>query len=77
MDGLQDHLHERPAAPGHSYTLKLMAAVPVPDPSRRTPRRSPAVEEIKSPVRPLGFIPPARRYREVAQGHFVQVETGE
>ena len=52
-----------------------MAAVPVPDPSRRTLRRSPVVDEIKSFVRPLGFSPPIRSYRQVARGHFVQIET--
>ena len=52
-----------------------MAAVPVPDPSRRTLRRSPVVDEIKSFVRPLGFSPPIRSYRQVAHGHFVQIET--
>ena len=63
------------ATPSHSYTRKLMAAVPVPDPSRRTLRRSPVVDEIKSFVRPLGFSPPTRSYRQVAHGHFVQIET--
>ncbi|MGE0239023.1 MAG: ABC transporter ATP-binding protein [Parvibaculaceae bacterium] len=60
--------------PSHAYTRKLMAAVPVPDPSRRALRRSAAVDEIKSPFRPIGYVPPERRYREVAEGHFVQVE---
>ncbi|MGY5802456.1 ABC transporter ATP-binding protein [Rhizobium sp. LEGMi12c] len=60
--------------PQHPYTKKLMAAVPVPDPSRRGIRRNLAVDELKSPVRPVGYQPPARRYREVSQGHLVRME---
>jgi peptide/nickel transport system ATP-binding protein len=62
--------------PSHAYTRKLMAAVPVPDPARRGLRRSAAVDEIKSPFRPVGYVPPERSYREVAEGHFVQIEAG-
>ncbi|TXI08352.1 MAG: glutathione ABC transporter ATP-binding protein GsiA, partial [Rhizobium sp.] len=60
--------------PQHPYTRKLMAAVPVPDPSRRGIRRNLAVDELKSPVRPIGYQPPARRYREVSNGHLVRME---
>ena len=60
--------------PSHAYTRKLMAAVPVPDPARRRLRRSVAVDEIKSPMRPVGYTPPERHYRELADGHFVQIE---
>jgi peptide/nickel transport system ATP-binding protein len=59
--------------PQHPYTKKLMAAVPVPDPSRRRLKRNLATDEIKSPIRPLGFQPPVREYRQVAEGHLVQV----
>ncbi len=60
--------------PQHSYTKKLMAAVPVPDPSRRRIKRNLATDEIKSPVRPAGYVPPVRQYREVSPGHLVQAE---
>ncbi|NTJ65166.1 ABC transporter ATP-binding protein [Agrobacterium rhizogenes] len=60
--------------PQHPYTKKLMAAVPVPDPSRRGIRRNLAVDELKSPVRPVGYQPPARQYREVSRGHLVRME---
>ncbi|MGY5777735.1 ABC transporter ATP-binding protein [Rhizobium sp. LEGMi135b] len=60
--------------PQHPYTKKLMAAVPVPDPSRRGIRRNLAVDELKSPVRPVGYQPPVRHYREVSQGHLVRME---
>ncbi|HEX4569686.1 MAG TPA: ABC transporter ATP-binding protein, partial [Dongiaceae bacterium] len=59
--------------PRHAYTKKLLAAVPVPDPSRRGITRNMGAEELKSPIRPLGYIPPRREYREVGAGHLVQV----
>ncbi|PMR75634.1 ABC transporter ATP-binding protein [Billgrantia endophytica] len=60
--------------PQHAYTRKLIAAVPVPDPARRSMKRNIAVDELKNPVRPRGYQPPKRNYREVAPGHFVQME---
>jgi peptide/nickel transport system ATP-binding protein len=59
--------------PQHPYTKKLMAAVPVPDPSRRGVRREASNDEIRSPVRPPEHQPPRRQYREVSPGHVVQV----
>ncbi|MBR0928203.1 ABC transporter ATP-binding protein [Bradyrhizobium diazoefficiens] len=59
--------------PQHPYTKKLMAAVPVPDPSRRGTRRELANDEIRSPVRARDYQPPVRQYREVSPGHVVQV----
>ncbi|MFN7008563.1 MAG: ABC transporter ATP-binding protein [Allorhizobium sp.] len=59
--------------PQHSYTKKLMAAVPVPDPARRNLKRNISTDEIKSPIRPVGYVPPKRSYREVSAGHLVQV----
>ncbi|MBW6399157.1 ABC transporter ATP-binding protein [Roseomonas sp. HJA6] len=61
-------------SPQHSYTKRLMAAVPVPDPARRAIRRGLSSDEIRSPVRAPDFTPPPRRYREVSPGHVVQVE---
>ncbi|WP_377296742.1 ABC transporter ATP-binding protein [Rhizobium sp. SGZ-381] len=60
--------------PQHPYTKKLMAAVPVPDPARRAIKRNLSTDEIKSPVRPAGYVPPVRSYRQVSEGHLVQVE---
>lgn len=57
--------------PQHDYTRKLLSSVPLPDPSRRHLKRHLDVSELKSPVRPLGFVPEARRYREVSAGHWV------
>ena len=59
--------------PQHPYTRKLMAAVPIPDPARRNLKRNISTDEIKSPVRPVGYVPPVRQYREVSAGHLVQV----
>jgi len=57
--------------PRHPYTRKLIAAVPVPDPTRRNLRRGQDAEELKSPFRPKSYLPPKRQYREVGPGHLV------
>ncbi|MBA8821561.1 hypothetical protein BRY73_17315 [Ochrobactrum sp. P6BS-III] len=59
--------------PQHPYTQKLIAAVPVPDPARRSIRRNISIDEIKSPIRPVDYVVPVRKYHEVSDGHFVQV----
>jgi len=59
--------------PQHPYTKKLMAAVPVPDPTRRGERRGVSNDEIRSPVRLPDYVPPPRQYREVTPGHVVQI----
>jgi len=60
-------------APHHPYTQKLLAAVPIPDPSRRRARRTAAAADLQSPLRPTAYVPPTRQWREVGPGHFVQV----
>ncbi|WP_407519565.1 ABC transporter ATP-binding protein [Methylobacterium oryzisoli] len=60
-------------APQHPYTKTLLAAVPVPDPARRGTRHGVRADEIRSPIRPVDYVPPERRYREVSPGHLVQV----
>ncbi|MBP1851598.1 ABC transporter ATP-binding protein [Rhizobium halophytocola] len=60
--------------PQHDYTKKLIAAVPVPDPARRLIKRNTPIDELKSPVRPLGYEPAKAEYREVTAGHFVKLD---
>ncbi|MGY2050342.1 ABC transporter ATP-binding protein [Methylobacterium sp. JK268] len=60
-------------SPQHPYTRRLLAAVPVPDPARRRARHGLAADEIRSPIRPVDYVPPERSYREVSPGHAVQV----
>jgi len=59
--------------PQHPYTRRLLDAVPVPDPARRGLRRAPDDGEVRNPIRPLGFTPPRREWREVSPGHHVQL----
>ena len=63
--------------PQHPYTKRLIAAVPVPDPARRTQIRILANDEIHSPIRPAGYAPPQRTYRTVSEGHLVQEWDGD
>ncbi len=58
--------------PRHPYTRKLVAAVPSPDPARRSIRRGLSNEEVPSPMKPAGYVPVPRLYREVSPGHVVQ-----
>ena len=60
--------------PRHAYTRQLIGAVTVPDPARRHLRRNQQVKELKTPIRPLDFQPPERRYEEVSPGHLVMIE---
>jgi peptide/nickel transport system ATP-binding protein len=61
--------------PQHPYTKRLLGAVPIPDPARRRIKASGSqqAEELKSPIRPLGYVAPAQQFREVAPGHFVEL----
>ncbi len=58
--------------PQHDYTKRLMAAVPVADPTRRSTRRI-SNEEIGSPFRVANYEPPKRTYEQVSPGHFLRV----
>jgi peptide/nickel transport system ATP-binding protein len=60
--------------PQHPYTRRLLAAVPVPDPSRRGQRAVPAPQELVSPLRAPDYEPPTREWREPSPGHFVRVD---
>ena len=56
--------------PRHPYTQKLLAAVPVADPTlARTRTRIDG--EIPSPIHPVGWTPQRVHLREMTQGHWV------
>jgi glutathione transport system ATP-binding protein len=59
--------------PRHSYTRRLLASVPVPDPT--VPRKPiPQTGDVPSPMRPVGQRPVPVELTEVAPGHFVALE---
>ena len=62
--------------PHHPYTRKLLAAVPVPDPSLRALRRELAVDELPSPIRNLGWQAEPPALVEVGSGHFIRRPVG-
>jgi peptide/nickel transport system ATP-binding protein len=59
--------------PQHPYTKKLLAAVPIPDPSRRGLARRRLEGEVPSPFRPVDYVPTFASYRDLGGGHFVAV----
>jgi peptide/nickel transport system ATP-binding protein len=60
--------------PQHSYTRKLLSAVPVADPSIRRLKTTQVAEELQSPIRPVSFTPTPKSYRKVSKYHFVMQE---
>ncbi|PID44364.1 MAG: glutathione ABC transporter ATP-binding protein [Proteobacteria bacterium] len=57
----------------HSYTRKLLSAVPIADPARRTDFAM-LKGDIPSPVRVVGDPPPKQTLVEIESGHFVAAE---
>ena len=62
------------AAPRHSYTRKLLAAVPVADPASRGRERRLLTGEIPSPIKPVGYAPELVELSAVDSGHYVAAE---
>jgi peptide/nickel transport system ATP-binding protein len=57
--------------PQHPYTRRLMAAVPVPDPTRARRPYLAFSGDLPSPVHPLGYEPPPQRWRDLGANHLV------
>ena len=57
--------------PAHAYTRRLLAAVPVPDPSRRGHDGGLDDSEVPSPMRRLGDAPVVEPLVPVGEDHFV------
>lgn len=62
-------------SPRHPYTRRLLASVPIADPSRRKQFSLGAPEEVSNPIRPLDYQAPSLAYQEVSPGHWVLEET--
>ena len=63
--------------PRHPYTRRLLAAVPIPDPTRRGRTLPVPAAEPRPPLRPLDFAPRATALQEVGPGHFVRFAEGD
>ncbi|NMP27166.1 dipeptide ABC transporter ATP-binding protein [Rahnella sp. SAP-1] len=61
--------------PQHAYTRKLMAAVPVANPLHIRVEQPLLVDEVPSPIRPLGNEPIIAPLVKVSEGHFVARHT--
>lgn len=58
----------------HSYTRRLLNAVPVADPLRRGQWKPAEVSEIKNPIRDVGYVAPKRNYVKINENHYVMTE---
>jgi ABC-type oligopeptide transport system ATPase subunit len=57
--------------PRHAYTRRLLDAVLLPDPSRRTALVAVAEGEVPSSIHPIGHTPERVRLRDVGGRHLV------
>jgi len=60
--------------PMHSYTQRLLRAVPIADPARRHIRDQLEVTELKNPTRPPDYQPPQRQYKHAGEDHLYMAE---
>ncbi|MDZ4087883.1 MAG: ABC transporter ATP-binding protein [Tabrizicola sp.] len=61
--------------PQHSYTQRLIAAVPVPDPKQKRTAHPRAASDIPSPLHPPGQEPRRVLLRDIGEGHLVGIDT--
>ncbi|XAT57940.1 dipeptide ABC transporter ATP-binding protein [Rhodobacteraceae bacterium IMCC1335] len=57
--------------PQHPYTIALMKAVPIADPTKKQLDRDLKFKAIPSPIHPLDYIPEPSVYTEITRDHFV------
>ena len=57
--------------PQHPYTIALMKAVPIADPTKKQLDRDLKFKVIPSPIHPLDYIPEPSVYTEITPDHFV------
>ena len=67
--GLRSEIFENPQ---HPYTKKLMAAVPIADPSRRKTKLNLMTDEIPSLLKPYGYEPDNIEMVQLSEEHFVK-----
>jgi peptide/nickel transport system ATP-binding protein len=60
--------------PGHGYTQRLLSAIPITHPEQRGKRQRPLAEEAppRSPIKPLGYLPPPESWEMLSDGHFIR-----
>jgi peptide/nickel transport system ATP-binding protein len=60
--------------PRHDYTRRLLAAVPVADPTRRRERLAIVAGELETSIRPVGEGPSRLALRDLGRGHLVAID---
>ncbi len=59
--------------PTHPYTQKLLNAVPVADPNFTRKSVEVLNDEVPSPVKPVGYLTPPVKMKEIENGHLVSL----
>lgn len=72
--GARDDVIGRPA---HSYTQRLLSAIPIthPDQRRDRPRENEDIQLPRSPIKPLGFQAEPQSWGQLSDGHFIRHQT--
>ncbi|SEQ74765.1 peptide/nickel transport system ATP-binding protein [Loktanella sp. DSM 29012] len=60
--------------PQHSYTRRLLDAVPIPDPQRKRPPQPQRPGDLPSPIWPIGKAPARVHLRDIGDNHLVAQE---